>query len=213
MSDVLLQVTSGRGPVECAWVVARLSDAILADARREGLFAEMIEKEEGREKGTLVSALLHVSGKGCEAFAQSYEGTTQWIGNSVFRHGHKRKNWFVGVQRITIPRTESFHGKDVRIETMRSSGPGGQHVNKTDSAVRAVHIPTGLTAISRDERSQISNRKSALERLTILVARHEQRKLDKVRQTRWDAHNKLMRGNPVRVYEGEDFRPVVLPLT
>jgi peptide chain release factor len=208
MSEVLIQITSGRGPVECAWVVGRLVYAILADAARSGLKVEVIEKEDGSEKETLLSALIHLVGEGCNAFVAGYEGTVQWIGKSTFRHGHKRKNWFVGVQRISIPKTEAFHDKDVRIETMRASGPGGQHVNTTDSAVRAIHLPTGFVAIARDERSQIANRKRALERLAIVVARHEQRKLDRARQTRWDAHNELVRGNPVRVYEGEEFRLV-----
>ncbi|MBI5591827.1 MAG: peptide chain release factor H [Deltaproteobacteria bacterium] len=208
MSEVLLQITSGRGPVECAWVVARLVDTILADVRLTGLEAEMIEKEDGSQKGTLLSALIHLAGERCEAFIAGYEGTVQWIGKSAFRHGHKRNNWFVGVRRLSIPKTESFHDRDVRIDTMRASGPGGQHVNTTDSSVRALHLPTGLVAIARDERSQMANRKMALERLAILVARDEQRKQNKARQTRWDAHNELVRGNPVRVYEGQAFKLV-----
>ncbi len=91
MSEVLLQLTSGRGPAECAWVVARLVDAILADAWWAGLEAEMIEKEDGSEKDTFLSALVHLAGEGCDAFAAGYEGTVQWIGKSTFRPGHKRK--------------------------------------------------------------------------------------------------------------------------
>ncbi|MFH0999044.1 MAG: peptide chain release factor H [Pseudomonadota bacterium] len=208
MSEILLQITSGRGPDECAWVVARLIDTILADARSAGLEAEMIEKEDGSRKATFLSALIHLAGEGCDTFVAGYEGTVQWIGKSTFRHGHKRNNWFVGVRRLSIPKTESFHDRDVRIDTMRASGPGGQHVNTTDSAVRAIHLPTGLVAIARDERSQMANRKRALERLSILVARDEQRKLNKARQARWDAHNELVRGNPVRVYEGQSFNKI-----
>ena len=62
--------------------------------------------------------------------------------------------------------------------------------------------------MARDERSQNANRKRALERLSILIARHEQRQLAKAQKQRWDAHNELVRGNPVRVYEGEEFRVV-----
>ncbi len=203
---ILLQITSGRGPVECCWVVARLAEALLADARKNNLLAEIIEEESGPEQGTFHSVLIHLEGSGAERLAAGYEGTIQWIGRSVFRPGHKRKNWFVGVQRAPIPESIPFSEKDVRIETMKGSGPGGQHVNTTESAVRAVHLSTGLSAIARDERSQSANRKRALERLAILLARQGQREEAKAQKLRWDAHNELVRGNPVRVYEGKDFR-------
>jgi peptide chain release factor len=183
-----------------------LAETLIADARRASLHAEIIEEESGPEKGTLLSALLHLDGEGAERFAASYEGTIQWIGNSTLRPEHKRKNWFVGVQRVPVPPYVIFSEKDVRIETLKASGPGGQHVNTTESAVRAVHIPTGLTAMARDERSQNANRKRAQERLSILIARLEQRQLAKAQKQRWDAHNELVRGNPVKVYEMAEFR-------
>jgi peptide chain release factor len=206
MSTVLLQITSGRGPAECAWVAAKVAESLLHEARHAGLIAQLIEAEAGPEKGTLLSALIHLAGPGCDAFAAGIEGTVQWIGYSHFRPGHKRKNWFVGVQKVPIPQAIPFYDGDIRIDTLRASGPGGQHVNTTESAVRATHVPTGLTAISSDERSQISNRKRALERLTIIVARYEQRQRDAARQSRWEGHNELVRGNPVRIYEGLSFR-------
>ena len=95
---------------------------------------------------------------------------------------------------------------EFKFKTSRSSGAGGQHVNTTESAVRAVHLSTGLSAIARDERSQSANRKRALERLAILIARQGQREAVKAQKLRWDAHNDLVRGNPMRVYEGKEFR-------
>ncbi len=203
---ILLQITSGRGPVECCWVVARLAEEMVTDAARHGLCAAIIEEETGLEKETLLSALIHLDGYSADQFASLYVGTIQWIGYLTFRPGQKRKNWFVGVQRVPIPEVVPFSEHDIRIETMKAGGPGGQHVNTTESAVRVVHITTGLTAMARDERSQNANRKRALERLAILIARHEQRQHAKAQKQRWDAHNELVRGNPVRVYEGLEFQ-------
>jgi len=191
--------------VECCWVVARLAESLIAEARKQRLQAEIIETEAGGEKETLLSALIHLDGEGAEGFVASYEGTIQWIGNSPFRPDHKRKNWFVGTQQLPMPESVPLSELDLRIETMKAGGPGGQHVNTTESAVRVVHIPTGLIAMGRDVRSQNANRKRALERLSILVARHRQRQMAKVQKQRWDAHNELVRGNPVRVYKGKDF--------
>lgn len=202
---VLLQITSGRGPVECCWAVAQLAETIQANARKQRLHAEIIEEETGPKKGTLFSALIHIDGEGADRFATSYEGTIQWNGSSTFRPGHKRKNWFIGVQRVPVPETIPFSERDIRIETMKGSGPGGQHVNTTESAVRAVHIPTSISAIARDERSQTANRKLALERLAILLARHQQRENARALKQRWNAHNTLVRGNAVRLYEGAEF--------
>jgi len=205
VSTVFLQISSGRGPIECAWVTARLTRVIVTDARKASLKVDVMETEKGPVSGTLMSALLSLEGEESESFANGYEGTIQWIGYSRFRPGHKRKNWFVGVQRISLPDTPPFTDKDVRVETMKATGPGGQHVNKTESAVRALHIPTGIIAVARDERSQHTNRKRALERLAALVAYHEREIVETARRERWQLHNELIRGNPVRVYKGKNF--------
>jgi len=111
----------------------------------------------------------------------------------------------VGAVQVALPGFTAPDERDIRIETMKGSGPGGQHVNTTESAVRAIHIPTGLSAIARDERSQSANSKRAVARLGILLARVAQREADRARKQRWDAHNELVRGNPVRVYAGPRF--------
>ena len=206
--ELLVQITSGRGPVECCRAVALLAKEICVEAATVGLFAAVIEEEAGPSPATMQSALLHIDGEGSEKFVSSWEGSIQWICPSPFRLGHRRKNWFVGVQSLPIRKPEQFLQQDLKFETCKAGGPGGQHVNTTESAVKAIHVPTGLSAISRDERSQTANRKRATARLAILIARHEQRQQAVNQKQRWTAHNELERGCAVRTYEGEDFKRV-----
>ena len=89
-----MQISSGRGPSECGWVVARLIEALEAEASRLGLSLAVLEVEEG-EPDTLRSALVSIEGEGGESFVDGLVGTVQWIGPSPFRPRHKRRNWFV----------------------------------------------------------------------------------------------------------------------
>lgn len=203
---VWMQITSGRGPEECAWVVGRLLAHIRAKARSRNLTLDILEVVAGRYPETFKSVWIAMDGDGAETFARSFHGTVQWIGQSSYRPGHKRKNWFVGVNVLKPVETKSFSGHDYNIETMRSSGPGGQHVNKTESCVRITHRPTGLSATAREARSQHLNRKLAMARLQQELKNRETLKKQQTTQTRWSFHNDLERGNPVRVFRGTRFK-------
>ncbi len=201
-----LQITSGRGPEECCYVVAKVMDFILADAKKQSVKAEVLEKTPGEKRGTFKSVLVSLQGEKSPEYAKSWDGTVQWIGKSMFRPGHKRKNWFVGVNIFQEKTGSEWSEKEFKTETMRSSGPGGQHANKTESAVRITHIPTGISATAQEERSQHMNRKLAMSRLVRLLEEREEDAGKKAEKDRWTLHNSLERGNPVRVFKGEAFR-------
>jgi peptide chain release factor len=209
MSDrIWLQITSGRGPAECQLAVTKLADVLAREARTAGLACTLLDAVEGRERGAALSALLALEGADARAFAAKSCGSVLWICPSPVRPGHKRKNWFVGVELLAPPdtATTTLRLSDVAFEAMRASGPGGQHVNKTESAVRARHRPTGLVATAREERSQAMNKKLALARLAgLLAAGAEASKADAERD-RWAQHDALERGRPIRTFEGLSFR-------
>ncbi len=160
----------------------------------------------GNAQQTFKSILMSIEGSDIAGLLASFEGTIQWIGTSMFRPHHKRRNWFVGVTAFAPPQVLRWSDNDLRIERMRASGPGGQHVNKTETAVRITHLPTGIRAVAQEERSQYLNRKLAMRRLNELLRQKEKERKNDSRDSRWYQHSLLERGNPVRAYEGEAFR-------
>jgi peptide chain release factor len=200
MDTYMIQISAGRGPEECSRVVARVLEIFLKEARNQNLTAEVVESIPGNLNGTLLSAMVQVKGPGTAAFLKNWTGTIQWIAQSPYRKFHKRKNWFVGVQVFETARLASWKEKDVQFETLRASGPGGQHVNKTESAVRARHIPSGLTVMASERRSQFQNKTEALERLQAKVMRWNVEQATARAQNQWEQHQSLERGNAVRTF-------------
>ena len=178
---VYLQITSGRGPAECCRVVALVLERIVRQAQASGLKMEMIEREVGPVNRTLLSATIALQGAASGELADEWEGTVQWIAQSPYRIYHKRKNWFVGVHSFVLSESQEATERDFRYETLRASGPGGQHVNKTESAVRAVH------------------KKLATERLLVKLSSWTMEQAMIQAQENWSNHNHLQRGNPVKV--------------
>lgn len=200
--EIILHLTSGAGPLECRWVVAELARAFAREAAQQGLACELLEGVDELP----ASALLRISGAQTSAFAAQRTGTVQWIGKSRFRPGHKRQNWFVGVS--LAPEPEAFadlNEADIEYQAMRASGPGGQHVNKADSAVRALHRPSGLVATAQEQRSQHANRKLARLKLAIMLQERRGQSQNEALRAKWQSHRELERGNPVRVYVGTRF--------
>jgi len=197
MSTVLLCVTAGRGPAECREAMARIIGVMREEAAAQGLAFGM-ETERGR-----ASTFVSVGGEAADAFARSWEGSVQWVAHSSLRPGHKRKNWFVAVHRLPRPpQLPEIKEAEIAFETLRAGGPGGQHQNRTDSAVRATHRPTGISVVARDERSQHRNKALAVERLRALIAAVHERERNAAQFQQWLVRIAVERGNPVRIYEG-----------
>lgn len=196
-----MQITSGRGPAECCRVVALVLEKILKQAVAKGVKTEVVERETGPLNRTLLSAVISLQDGDYHALIEDWEGSVQWIAQSPYRIYHKRKNWFVGVQTFTLSESQEATEAEIRYETLRASGPGGQHVNKTESAVRAVHIPTGMSVVASDQRSQWQNKKLATERLLLKLASWSIEQAMIQAQANWSNHNCLQRGNPVKVIQ------------
>ena len=194
---MLLQISSGQGPVECELAVAKLAKEL-----EKELNAEIIEKRDSRFSDGYISVLMD-----CKEDVSFLEGTVQWICKSPIRPNHKRKNWFVDIS--IIPEVESVNmDKNIRFERFHCGGNGGQNVNKVETGVRLIHIPTGIAVTSTAERSQLQNRKDAMRKLMAKLAEKNKNLQAKQTNEAWQQHTQLVRRNPVRVYKGEKFKRV-----
>lgn len=204
MEKQYIQVTSGRGPVECCRVVVLVMQKIVEQAKQLGLETEVVEHEDGPQDGCMFSVTLSISGDDIEKLRSEWEGSVLWVAQkNKFRPWHRRKNWFVGIHFFKPLKSEDINERDISYETLHASGPGGQNVNKVETAVRAIHTPTGLTVLASDMRSQTQNKKLARERLIMKLSTIEEEKQLQQTHAVWMNHNTLERGNPVKIFKGD----------
>jgi peptide chain release factor len=208
MEKQILHITSGKGPAECCLAVAFALREIIKEAASKALTIEVLERVKGIEKNTLLSVTIVVKGNNAVGFCNSWTGVLQWICESPFRKFHKRKNWFIGIQSFDKKLFSPWFEQEVVFQTMRASGPGGQHVNKVESAVRAKHLPSGITVVVSESRSQIQNKNEALKRIKMQYEAWQLKQAMMSQQELWQQHHVLERGNPAKIFEGITFKKI-----
>lgn len=195
-----IQITAGRGPVECARVVALVAHKLI----KEIPTLQLADCEPHNQENGCFMSMTFVTGSSIpDAIVNEWQGTVLWRSTrNPYRPGHKRCNWFVGVNFFDEIEMPAVADSDIVYETCRSGGKGGQNVNKVETAVRAVHILTGLSVKCSNERSQSQNKVLARERLLLKIKQLNDRAIADSQSRAWSNHDNLERGNPVKRFSG-----------
>ena len=219
---ILLQLSSGQGPIESAQAVGLAIKTIEKQCRESGVVLDLVDVtpvENAPNKDCYKSALLILESVNnnaqakqvAEQIAKQWQGSMLWVCQSLFRPKHKRKNWFFSGHVFDVNEQlllQADKEQKIDFQTCRASGSGGQHVNTTDSAVRATHKATGMSVRVESERSQHANKRLAAALLfqKLEALKHEQRSAQD--KDRWQQHWELERGNPVRTFKGTKFKEI-----
>ncbi|GMV07792.1 MAG: peptide chain release factor 2 [Gemmatimonadota bacterium] len=179
-------------------------------AERHGFDVSIMDLQEGEEAG-IKSATLEIKGESAYGYLKAEAGVHRLVRISPFDAQARRHTSFASV--FVYPMVEDdieidIDEGDLRIDTYRASGAGGQHVNKTDSAVRITHEPTGIVVACQQERSQFKNKATAMKMLRAALYRHELEKREKEREALEATKTDIAWGNQIRSYVFQPYTMV-----
>jgi peptide chain release factor 2 len=201
-ADAVVTIHSGAGGTEsCDWT-EMLYRMYVRYMERSGYTCNVLEYSPGDEAG-VKSVTVEVKGDYAYGHFKAETGVHRLVRISPFDSNARRHTSFSSVYAYPImDEVEEYklEDKDIRIDTYRASGAGGQHINKTDSAVRMTHIPTGIVVACQNERSQIQNRDTAMKLLKARVRQHYREIEERERESKLSEKKKIEWGSQIRSY-------------
>ena len=204
--DVFLSVHAGAGGVEAMDWAQMLQRMYLRWLNAHGYEAEVIDEQEGEEAG-IKRSVIEVKGRYAFGYLKSEVGPHRLIRNSPFDANHRRQTSFAAVDVVPVYDEIDIDIKeaDLKIDTYSAGGPGGQHVNKTQSAVRITHLPTGVVVQCQNQRSQILNRKYAMRNLASKLHQLEEGKREAELAKMYGEKGEISFGHQIRSYTMQPY--------
>ncbi len=201
--DALVSVNAGAGGTDAQDWAEMVLRMLMRWAELRGFAVELLEVSAGEEAG-IKSATFRASGENAYGLFAAERGVHRLVRLSPFDSAHRRQTSFAGVEVApVVPDTSdevAIDEDDLQVDTYRASGAGGQHVNKTDSAVRITHRPTGIVVQCQNERSQSSNRATAMAMLRAkLLERAERERAEEIAREKGEAQD-VNFGSQIRSY-------------
>ena len=201
-NNCFVDIQSGSGGTEAQDWAAMLLRMYLRYCERRGFKVEVLEQSEGEVAG-LKSASIKVTGDYAYGYLRTESGVHRLVRKSPFDSGNRRHTSFASVS--VFPEVDDsievdINPADLRIDTYRASGAGGQHINKTDSAVRITHLPTNTVVQCQNDRSQHRNKAEAMAMLKAQLYALELRKRNEEKQAIEDSKTDIGWGHQIRSY-------------
>jgi len=201
-SNCFLDIQAGSGGTEAQDWASMLLRMYLRYAERKGFQVEVLEQSDGEVAG-IKGASIKISGEYAYGHLRTETGVHRLVRKSPFDSGNRRHTSFSSV--FVYPEVDDsievdINPADLRVDTYRASGAGGQHINKTDSAVRITHIPTNIVVQCQSDRSQHKNRAEAMSMLKSRMYEEELRKRNAEKQALEDTKSDIGWGHQIRSY-------------
>lgn len=209
-APAILEIHPGAGGTEAQDWAEMLLRMYKRWSERRDFKVEYLDYLPGDEAG-LKSVALQISGAYCYGLLKGEKGIHRLIRISPFDTSGRRHTSFASVDvypQVSEGIEVDVRDEDLRIDVYRSSGPGGQHVNKTSSAIRITHIPTGLVAQCQNERSQSRNKEAALKLLKAKLYDLEVQKREREKQSEYESKEQIAWGSQIRTYTLHPYRLV-----
>lgn len=209
-NNCYLEVHAGAGGTEAQDWAEMITRMYVRWADQHGYKTEWLEESSGEEAG-LKSATIKISGENAYGWAKTESGVHRLVRISPYDSSARRHTSFASVwifPEIDDDIDVEYEDKDLRVDTYRASGAGGQHINKTDSAVRITHLPSGIVVQCQNDRSQHKNRAAAYKMLNARLYEAELRRREEASQAEHEAKTDIGWGHQIRSYVLQPYQMV-----